>query len=97
MKRIVILLISYIFIQFSIIAQSPSFILDTTFSANGNFMSNQINAVVKQPGTGKYILGGSFLKIAGIPCHNICRLLNDSVVDPSFNYGIGFNYGVNVV
>jgi len=95
MKRLVILLISSITFIFSVSAQSPKLALDTTFHSFYKDDVNWVNALVKQ--SGKLIIGGSFSKIAGTSCKNICRLLNDSVVDPNFITGSGFNNEVKKI
>ncbi len=74
---------------------AQTIVIDSNFNTFDNNQISIVNGLVKQ--SGKLILVGSFGKIAGVKCKNICRLLNDSVVDPTFNSGKGFNNDVNKI
>ncbi len=95
MKLKFILSISYLLIVLHAGAQTSEIKLDTTFNTLDNSSIYYVNAVVKQ--SDKLVIAGFFNKVANVSCGNICRLLNDSVVDPSFITGTGFNREVKKV
>lgn len=86
MKRFLLLIFAYSLTSSLVFSQ---FEIDSSFNTYNNNDITNVQAVVKQGG--KLILAGAFTKIAGVQCSNICRMLNDSVVDPTFMSGTGFN------
>jgi uncharacterized delta-60 repeat protein len=95
MKLKLILSISYLLIILNVHAQTSAIKLDTSFNTFDNNNITYVNALVKQ--SNKLVVAGLFNKIAGVQCNNICRLLNDSVVDPTFITGTGFNNEVKKI
>lgn len=89
MKRFLLLIFVYSLTSSFAFSQIK---IDSSFNTFNNNVISNVQALVKQ--NNKLLLAGSFTKIAGVKCSNICRLLNDSVVDPSFMSGTGFNGAV---
>lgn len=73
--------------------------------AAGNLDSG-VSAALRAPGTintvtpvagGKFMIGGTFSHVNGIPVGNIARILPDGTVDTSFLSGSGFNNTVRTI
>ena len=86
MNRFLILMFAYVCTSTLCFSQ---FKIDSSFNTFNNNEIYNVDAVVNQ--NGKLVIAGGFTKIAGVKCSHICRLLNDSVVDPTFMSGTGFN------
>ncbi|WP_180754536.1 delta-60 repeat domain-containing protein [Hymenobacter sp. DG01] len=73
---------------FCVSAQAP--VLDASFQPTqvwqetaGTRVNGVLNAIVRQP-DGKYVIGGVFTEINGVPANNLARLLPDGTVDAAF-------------
>jgi uncharacterized delta-60 repeat protein len=70
----------------------PTGALDVGFDA-GKFANGWVSASALQP-DGRLLIGGQFSKVHGITRHSIARLNTDGSLDPSFDPGVGPDYGI---
>lgn len=70
---------------------TPTGFLDPAFQIGSGFNSF-VSAIAIQP-DGKIIVGGNFNTYNGSLANRLIRLLNNGVIDTSFNVGLGPNFG----
>lgn len=71
--------------------------VDNSFNVGVGFSTNAIVNSLALQNDGKIIVGGVFTNYNGTVANNIIRLNADGSIDSSFNYGTGFNGGVNTI
>jgi hypothetical protein len=68
--------------------------LDTTFNVGGTGFNNTVSAIwVNTDNT--ILVGGEFTTYNGVSANKIIKLNSDGTINGTFNYGSGFNDGIN--
>lgn len=73
---------------------NPDGSLDETFDPGAGFNQNVL-AITALP-NGKYMVGGAFTTVGGLPRNRIARLRSNGTLDPKFLQGLGPNGSSNV-